>query len=139
VFGEVGRQRPIWLLDAMVLNLPELECARFEILRRRRPTSQGRSGDSLVTDLDEDPRIKRPEIRRPRSLDGNQWPGFEMIASRPRVLDENMEDPMRKPQSWCLVVEEIVQTPTNYAQTATEIDGEAVRDRSVTDTSATES
>jgi transcriptional regulator with XRE-family HTH domain len=37
VFGEISRQRPVTALDEAILDLPPLECARFEILRRLDP------------------------------------------------------------------------------------------------------
>jgi hypothetical protein len=162
----------------MVLDLPGLECARFEILRRldneaapyaltvftrtKEQTSvlqtHARSGKVvfavvrvvvarrakddaatlLVTDLDEDPRIKRLEIKRPAFLDGIRWSGFEMIASRPRILDEKLDDPMRKPQPWCLVIEEIIQPPTKYLESPTEIGSDADSDPSAIDDSPTD-
>jgi len=34
LFGEVCRQKPVSALDEMILDLPPLECARFEIIRQ---------------------------------------------------------------------------------------------------------
>jgi hypothetical protein len=46
-------------------------------------------------------------IPRPRTVAGRSWGGFHMIASQSRHAAEKL-GPIREPQSWALVVEEVI-------------------------------
>ena len=49
---------------------------------------------------------------RPRSIGGQAWSGFEMIASQSRYAEQK-PDPARRPQAWALVTEEVVKGPVD--------------------------